>query len=146
VPPLTGAEALRAFRRLYRFAFKRTFRGKLLLTSGNRRTGRHQFIWRVNPSGGWHELVHVLSHYAERSGHNGKHARMERRMIREVKRRGWLDGTLTRPAPASIVKDVRHQRYARVLARLVSWEAKLKRAQRAIARLHRSQRYYERQH
>lgn len=143
VPELTAEEATRALRRLYRFAFRRTLQQPVRITSGSRRTNRRHFVWYINPAEGWKGLVHILSHYAERSGHNGKHARMERRMIREVKRRGWLDGKLKRPAKEAPVRDPRRERYERVLARLASWEAKRQRAERAIVKLNRSKRYYE---
>ena len=144
VPPLTAEDAPRALRRLYRFACKRPLRAKIHITSGNRRTNRRHLEWYVNPSHGWKDLVHILSHYAERSGHNGKHARMELRMIREVKHRGWLDGALKRPSQPPVVRDLRRERYERVLARLASWEAKQQRAERAISKLMRRRRYYER--
>jgi hypothetical protein len=142
VPELTAEEAIRAFRRLYRFAFKH-LPGPVTIMRGNRRMGRYP-NWHINPSKGWHYLVHILSHYAERSGHNGKHARMELRMIREVKRRGWLDGRLKRPEQPPVMRDLRRERYERVLTRLASWEAKKKRAERAISKLRRQRTYYER--
>lgn len=153
VPELTAEEAVRAFRRLYRFAFKQTFTGRLRVTSGNRRTGRgyrrvegvlYRF-WYVNPAHGWKDLVHILSHYAERGAHGGKHARMELRMIKQVVRRGWLDGVLKavpKPVPPPI--DVRAARQARLQQRLVRWEVKQRRAVTAIRKLHRQLRYYER--
>jgi len=98
----------------------------------------------VNPDQGWKGLVHLLSHYCENGPHGGEHARMELRMIREVKRRGWLDGSLKRPKKPPVIRDLRRERYERVLTRRAAWEAKLLRAQRAIAKLNRAQRYYER--
>src|SRR5205085_9451744 len=139
LPPLTGPEALRAFRRLYRYAFHRLPRLPVRLTSGNRRTGRTRTGWAVNPAGGWHDLVHVLSHYACPGAHGGAHARMELRLIKQVLRRGWLDGRLkpvSKPPVPPV--DQRAVRYQRVLAGIARWEAKLRRAERALARLHRS--------
>lgn len=144
VPQLTAEEAIRAGRKLYRFALRRTFKGKVRVTSGNRRTWIRRGEMIVNPSHGWPALVHLLSHYAENGPHGGAHARMELRMIRQVKRRGWLDGKLKLPEKPLVVRDPRRERYARILARLSSWEAKLKRAQHAITKLNRSKRYYER--
>lgn len=144
VPPLTAEEAIRAGRKLYRFALRRTFKGKVRVTSGNRRTWIRRGEMLVNPAHGWHDLVHLLSHYAERGPHGGDHARMELRMIREVKRRGWLDGRLGRPEKSPVVHDLRRERYERICARLASWQAKLQRAQRAIQKLEQSKRYYER--
>ena len=144
VPELTADEAVRALRKLWRFATGETMERQIIVTSGNRYT-RRRGVWYVNPERGWKDLVHILSHYTERSGHNGKHARMERRMIREVKRRGWLTGSLRlEPKPESPRKDVRAERYQRIQARIAKWEAKQKRAERALAKLRRQVRYYER--
>jgi len=146
VPPLTGDEALRAFRKLFRFAFHRMPWHPVRLTSGNRRTGRHGEAWLVNPEGGWRHLVHVLSHYAERSGHNGKHARMEMRMIKEVLKRGWLNGTL-KPAPKQPppVIDQKMLRRNRALAAVQRWERKLKFAQTMLKKARRRAAYYQRE-
>lgn len=132
VPALTAEEAPRAFRRLYRFAFKRLPAVPVQLTSGNRYTGRRAGAWIVNPDRGWHDLVHVLSHYAERSGHNGKHARMELRLIREVVRRGWLEGTLKRTPRPVPVRDLAAERLERARTAVVRWERKAARADRAL--------------
>jgi len=144
VPPLTSEEAVRAGRKLYRFALKRTFKGPVRVTSGNRYAWVRRGEMIVNPEHGWKGLVHLLSHYCEQGPHGSDHARMELRMIREVKRRGWLTGNLKRPETPPVIRDARKERYERVLARLVSWEAKLLRAERAIAKLLRQKRYYER--
>lgn len=148
VPPLTAEEAIRAGRKLYRFALRRTFTGKVRVTSGNRYTWIRRGEMVVNPEKGWHGLVHLLSHYADDrlrpdAHHDGKHARLELRMIREVKRRGWLNGTLNRPPKAPVERDPRQVRYARVLARISVWEAKQKRAVNALKKLYRQKRYYE---
>jgi hypothetical protein len=69
---------------------------------------------------------------------------MERRMIREVLRRGWLDGKLKREAKPMTPQDQRAERYRRVVARIEAWEAKKRCAENALRRLHRTRRYYER--
>jgi hypothetical protein len=156
VPPLTPEEAVRAFRRLYRYAFKRTYTGYVRVATGNRRTGReYQWAtgtrgWRVNPSHGWKDLVHILSHYASPGVHGGKHARMELRLIRQVLQRGWLDGKLrpvVPPIPPAMptAADKRVVRMQRLLQREARWAAKLKRAERALRKLRRQRRYYERE-
>lgn len=144
VPALTGEEAVRAFRRLYRYAYHRPPALPVQLTSGNRRTGRSGGAWHLNPERGWHDLVHVLSHYACPGAHGGAHARMELRLIKQVRRRGWLDGRLKAvPTPPPAPVDRRAQRYQRVLAAIRRWSAKQRRAARALAKLHRSRRAYE---
>lgn len=144
MPELTAEEAIRAGRKLYRFALKRTFKGPVRVTSGNRYTWVRRGQMIVNPDQGWKGLVHLLSHYCENGPHGGAHARMELRMIREVLRRGWLNGALKRPNKPPIVRDLRVERYARVLNRITTWEGKRLRAERALKRLVQQRRYYER--
>ncbi len=120
VPALTAEEAVRAAKRLWRFATgSRAVR--VDVTSGNRRTARvggegpGKDWLRVNPDRGWHGLVHALSHWAawavpakalgaahahERGQHTKAHARLELRMVKQVVARGWLDGRLKDKAPA----------------------------------------------
>lgn len=140
LPALTAGEAVRAARRLYRFVTRRTWKGEVVVTSGNRYSKvsvyRNQII--VNPDAGWHSLVHLLSHYLYRGGHTKEHARLERRMIKEVVRRGWLTGTLKdKPKPPAPPVDKRAQEQERLAARLARWETKQRRAIRAIAKLRR---------
>lgn len=151
VPPLTGEEAVRAAKRLYRFVTKRTWQGDVRVSSGNRRVKVSE--WRgvivVNPEQGWRDMVHEMSHWLERyagtHGHNAEHARLEMRMIKEVVRRGWLDGKLKTPAravPAPV--DERAVKIARTAAAIQRWETKLRRADNALKKLRRRQRAYER--
>lgn len=151
VPPLTADEATRAAKRLYRFVTKRTWRGDVVVTSGNRYTKIRAGRLVVNPAHGWHGLVHLLSHYLESyagtHGHTAAHARLEMRMVKEVVRRGWLDGklkTTPRPVVAPIVVDPRVEKLARTLAAIERWEKKQRRAETALRKLHRRRRYYER--
>lgn len=146
VPALTAEEAVRAFRRLYRFGRGRTLRAAVGVTSGRRYTGRSGGQYWVNPARGWHHLVHVLSHLCEPSGHNAAHARMELRMIKEVVRRGWLEGRLRSPAKAepSAPVDVRAVRYRRLLKREKAWTSRAKRAATALRKIRLARGRYER--
>lgn len=153
IPPLTADEAVRAARRLYRFAFRRPWKGKVIATSGNRYGGIRWIrkggavVGRalvVNPDRGWHNMIHILSHYAAPGSHGRDHAIMERRMIHEVVRRGWLDGKLKRERAPVQARDPRAERYQRVMARIERWEQKKRRAENALRRLNRTRRYYER--
>lgn len=152
VPALTGPEAVRALRRLYRFATGRTMRTPVKLTTGNRDTWPRRGVWYVNPSKGWRDLVHLVSHYCWAQSHPGErphskaHARLEARMIREVIRRGYLDGKLRDPerAPAEPGPSVQRVRYDRTLASIERWEAKAKRAEVALRKLRRRAAYYQR--
>jgi len=150
----TPQEALSAARRLYRFAMGRPFKGKMRLTSGRRYTSIRGGVFTVNPDrggNGWHSIVHLVSHhcaarlYPKAKPHSGQHAFLEREMIRHVVESGWLDGKLRRPeklaAPKPPVQAIRQQR---VLARIKTWEAKRARAERALRKLRRQARYYDR--
>jgi hypothetical protein len=155
VPALTAAEATSAAKRLYRLGMGRAFRGKTRLTSGRRYNYVRRGVLFVNPKGhhfgGWRDLVHDLSHYCHRRKHpghkphdgRGTHAFIERTMIEHVVNSGWLDGRLKRPDKPTKQTDVRALRQRRVLERLAAWEAKRKRAERALAKLRRQARYYE---
>lgn len=159
VPPLTAIEAERAARRLYRFVTGSTFRGRVVITSGNRHTSVRLGVITVNPSRGWHDLVHSMSHWLERyagtHGHNAAHARLEMRMIKQVVWRGWLDGKL-KDTPRAVVAIVepsnpvdkraaeRAVKIARTVAAIARWEAKQRRAENALKKLHRRRRALER--
>lgn len=170
----TAQEAVTACRRLYRFAMGRPFRGKVRVTSGNRRTWIRRGVLIVNPDegvryaqdpdpesglvtgqryrgGGWHEIVHSMSHYCANRlysrkvrGHSSQHAFLEKQMIEKVVSSGWLDGALKRPdRPAKPKPDVRLIRRDRVLARIKRWQARQKRAETELRKLRQRARYYE---
>lgn len=144
-PKLTDVEAVRATKRLYRFVRGRNNPYPIRLTSGNRRTWLRHGALVVNPEKGWHALIHYLSHLWG-GGHGSEHARLERRMIKEVVRRGWLAGKLRDqpkppPPPAPDPKLVRYQRTVAAIGR---WTAKRDRAERALKKLERRKRYYDR--
>ena len=158
IPELTAPEAVRAARRLWRYSVGTTFDGVVKVTRGNRRTridwdGNERCII-VNPEEGWREFIHALSHWFDyvvngEMKHGKHHARFETKLIKEVIRRGWLDGKLKDHEPETNVIPIvdpkialRRQKLARIEARLVNWDRKLQRAQRAIAKLTKQQRYY----
>lgn len=149
----TPQEAMRGFRMLYRKAFGRAYRGTLVLTSGNRRTGygSKPGTVRINPDecgGGWHEIVHSVSHMASwrlyRENHGPRHAWIERELIAYAVSSGFLDGRLRRePKPAPEINRTQLRRN-KLLARIKRWEAKRNRAENAIRKLARSLRYLDR--
>ena len=155
----TAQESLTAARRLYRIAFGRPFRGKMKLTSGRRYTYIRNGVFYVNPdqrywnggSGGWHEIVHGISHYAcarlhpNAKGHGHQHAFIERQLIGEVVKRGWLEGRLRRPEKVRAPVDARSVKLQRVIARMKRWTARRKRADTALKKLAKQCRYYEKQ-
>jgi hypothetical protein len=167
LPPLTGPEAIRAARRLYRFALGKSWpAGMTKITSGNRYTWIRRGVMSVNPHGHhgmapWVGLVHDLSHYAHLKLHPGvrphgrDHARIEIKMIRAVIDRGWLEGKLRDPmkiATAAITPEqivaakvtMRNEKLAEVLIALGRWENRLRRAKNAIKKLECRRKYYER--
>ena len=160
VPPLTENAAVNAVRRLYRFSCGEAMPKSMTIeiTSGNRRAsdwrwnGDHRSFF-INPGKGWAELIHDLSHDFDyivngSSSHNKHHARFERKLIREVVKRGWLE---TKPEPAPAPEKVvpinntaakRQLALDRIEARIVSWDRKARRAKNALAKLAKQQRYY----
>ena len=148
LPPLTDQEAISAAKRLYRAGVGHAYKGKFKIGTGNRRTWIRGGVFLVNPSRGWHDLVHSLSHlthhicHPDHTGHHVTHAEYEAKMIRMVVEHGWLEGSLRRPD--KIKPDRTEQRHQRVLARIAVWEKKRHRAETALAKLHKSKTYYDR--
>jgi len=146
VPPLSYEEAVRATKKLLRAELKIKPQ-EFKRTSGRRYTWRRHGVWYINPSRGWLDLVHVLSHYVfmrthtRLRPHHWKHANVEARMIRTVLQRGWLDGKLK---PSVKPEKTPVDRLERLKGRLVRWEAKKRRAENAIRKLTRSIRAIER--
>jgi hypothetical protein len=106
----------------------------------------------IRKGGGWHEIVHSMSHYAadrlyprSGSGHSAQHAWMEREMIQHVVRSGWLEGKLRRPAREPKPKpDRKLVERDRAAASLKRWQTKRKRAETAIRKLQAKMRRQER--
>lgn len=160
----TPQEALAAAKRLYRKATGKPYAGTFVLTSGNRRTwysGSKRMTILVNPDegafeldgkmvggGGWHEIVHSISHMAALKlygeAHGPRHAFIERELVDHVVKSGWLEGKLRRPQKAKPPVDPKAKRYAQTLAGIKRWEAKLRRAENALKKLRVKKRYYER--
>jgi hypothetical protein len=156
-PPLTANEAIRAGRKLYRYCLRRTFRGPVRVTSGNRYAWILSGEMIVNPEHGWHGLVHLLSHcfhrrlHPDEKPHSRSHARLELRMINEVISRGWLAGKLAQGdearAAASKAKrayqDSTEGKIARLRASEKRWRTRLKRATTALKKITRRLRRLE---
>lgn len=151
LPALTYPEAVRAARRLYRYVRKHkcpwTFReatgrvGTWMGVDGFHINVREENAVHV----GWEGLVHSLSHYlfSDDKPHSKGHARLEARMIKQVIRRGWLDGRLKDAAkapPTPADKDAKE--IERIMAGLERWAAKKQRAERAIRKLEKRRKYY----
>jgi hypothetical protein len=137
--------AVPKYSRLRRFTFK--------LTSGNRYTEVRRTVWYINPNQGghwgWHQIVHGVSHWAQRhywpkaGGHGALHAWLEKELA-DYAIKNFLDGQLTKLTRDTIPVDKIAVRAARVSARIKEWEAKRRRADNAIRKLRRTERYYGR--
>jgi hypothetical protein len=142
----TPQEAVSAAKRLYRFALKKPFRGKIKMTSGRRYTWIRRGVMYVNPDcrgQGWHELVHDLSHlfthrlFPNAKGHGPQHAFLEKEMIAHVVNSGWLDGKLRSKVREKPPRDVHAERLARLDASTKRWTTKLRRAETALRKIAR---------
>lgn len=149
----TPQEALAGAKRLYRIAMGKPWTGPVKITSGRNYTWPRRGVLLVNPDqrgGGWHEIVHSLSHLAARrlynEAHGPRHAWVERQLIQAVVTKGWLNGSLKRkPSEPKPPVDLRQQKLASINAKLKRWQSKLKRSQNAIKKLERQRRHHERQ-
>ena len=155
IPPLTADEATRAARKLYRYATGRRLTLPIEITTGNRYTWPHNGVLYVNPDStrhgsAWQSLVHDMSHWLHHRMNSDKphaksHAKLELRLSKLVVKRGWLNGTLkTQQKPPAQAVDARVTRQQRILERLKRWQHKQQRAERALAKLQRQARHYER--
>src|SRR4051812_46509336 len=128
----TEQEAITGAKRLYRKAMGKAFKGKVKATSGRRYTWIRSGVMYVKPNmdgkGGWHEIVHGLSHYAARrlwgEAHGARHAFIERELVEYVMTHGFLEGKLkreTKPKP-----PVKELRYTSIITRIKKWETKQK--------------------
>lgn len=147
LPTLTGDEAIAAAKRLYRFAMKKSWKGKWKLTSGRRYTWPRSGTFYVNPNrdnwsdapAGWPDLIHMMSHYCfrqlmpHRKPHDSRHLYLERDMVEYVLTHGWLDGKLKPKPKAPVTPD----RAAQLAARAKRWETKRRRAETALRKITR---------
>lgn len=156
-PTITAEEAVKAARKLWRWGMGEKYAGRIKVTSGNRYTWERYGVLNVNPTsthhgGGWDALIHDLSHLLWRRANGGNakphekgHAKFELAMRKEVLKRGWLNGSLKdKPEPEKPSVDPKAQKYRCIVIRMDRWLAKKKRAERALAKLSRARKYYER--
>lgn len=159
IPELTKEEALVACKKLWKLIVGNDSlrpMPAMKLTSGNRYTYTHRGTLLVNPTRGWKDMIHELSHclhskiHWNKPGHDSTHAYLERRMIQHVVSNGWLEGKLKPKPRATKVKQaptkeqLMQARYNAVLAKIKRWTTKYKRANTALQKLARSKRMYER--
>lgn len=150
LPTLRREEAVKAAKRLIKFATGRRAPREVKVTSGRRYTWVIRGVLVVNPSRGWKDLVHDLSHachnmISTERPHSEEHAQLELKMVRWVIASGWLDGRLQpseKPKPTAFDRLV--AKHAKIEARIARWETKAKRAATALKKLKKQHRAIER--
>jgi hypothetical protein len=153
--PINPDHALRCARRLYRWGLGE-FPAAARITTGNRYTWVRHGVLLVNAQAGWKRLAHDLSHLlwsranpGERP-HSKAHARFEAKLVREILKRDYLTVTTPPLVEMDVVDEgeakasARAERIERLMKREALWERKLDRATKAIAKIRRSLRAYER--
>lgn len=146
VPELTEIEAVRATQRLWRM----TFGG----TSPTVETGRTTVVITatahitVRLKDGWPGLLHELAlqfePYEKLRYIRDTAAQLELRFVHTAFKRGWLRGTLRPPAERQLsTREKQQQAYASIVRRIESWSKKEQRAHKAIVKLTKKRRYYE---
>lgn len=147
VPELTEIEATRAAQRLWRARFGGT--------SPSVVAGRKTYIdvgtarITVCLRDGWQQLLHQLAiEFEPYEGVKWKRAtaaQLELKFVHEAFKRGWLRGALRPPEERKLsTKEKQKQAYERVLAGIVRWTVKETRARKAISKLKKKAKYYER--
>lgn len=112
VPPLTDKEAITAFKRLWRKATGKPWRGMVRIRSDIKYNWYRDGHFDLNPARGWNNLVHDVSHYAwlkikpNEKSHGTGHASFEYSLRQYVLDKGWLEGNLKRAEPVRIAKPV----------------------------------------
>lgn len=150
---LTDAECIEIVRRLYREFMGTPWKGKYMITSGNRHTWPRRGFYYVNPNEdgkGISEIVHSMSHYvhyhkSKERPHSATHAALELRMVRFVWSSGAMDGRFKRESkPEPTRDDLIKANLSRIEAGIKRWQTKAKRAETALKKLAKQRRYYER--
>jgi len=150
IPAVPDGIARRAVHVLYRLIMEQSFEGEIVLKHRGRSWVHGPLEIVVNTRRGWWLMVHDLAHQLHQiknpglRPHDPKQALIERAMIEEVVMRGWLSEAPGSRREAKPVRDIKRERYARVLARLAAWQKKKRRAETAIRKLKRQARYYDR--
>ncbi len=164
-PVPTPKEAITGAKRLIRHAhrlaiqdgavpkFAKLRRRPFKITSGNRYTEIRSGVWYVNPNQcghwGWHQIVHGISHWAQRhywpqaDGHGALHAWLEKELA-DYAIKHFLDGQLIKVTKVTASVDKIAIRARRVAERIKKWEAKRQRADNAIRKLRKQENYYGR--
>jgi len=145
-PPLTTPEAKRAAKKLYRYSTGHTWEGQVIAGVTQVRFNGWKFgvpvqgtHIAVSAKDGWEALVHHLADditYAFQGDLNT----CELAMVREVIKRGWMDGRLCDRVAAPLTKEQRaankrRDAVVRIKQRIKAWTTKHKRATTALKKL-----------
>lgn len=140
----------RVVKDLWKFGTGRKLSLPVVLVGGRCATYVRAGRLRVNPSSGWADVVHGISHSAhltrgrragEHRHHSPRHALLELAMVRRVVDKGWLEfAEPVRARPKAV--ELQALRSRRIDARIKDWESKLRRAERALKKLRQQQKYY----
>ena len=138
--PQSDIEAQRGFKRLYRKATGRKFRGTIKMTSGNRHTWCRRGVWSINRDRsswfhtGWPEIIHGLAHWVERH-HTNEQLRLERDLTDYALRLGFHEGKLApKPQPEKSETDLLQIEVQKLDRRIEAAEDRMKKAKAAIKR------------
>ena len=101
--PQSGEEAIKGFKILYLKATGRKFVGKIKITSGNRHNWCSSGEWSINPSRGWEDIIHSISHWVM-GNHSQEQLYLERDLTDYALKREFHKGRL---APKKVVKRKR---------------------------------------
>ena len=98
---------------------------------------------------GWGRLIHDTSHWVFQKRHpsfrphDGGHAALEREMAAYASDKGWLQGALRPPVKVALpAADRDRAKLQRIEAGILRWTSKAKRAETALKKLRRQQKYY----
>ena len=100
--PSSNEECIKGFKLLYRKATGESWTGKIRITSGNRhnwcRYNRKSssWVWNLNPSRSWKDLIHSVSHWANllEGNHTYNQLYCERDLTTYALKRGFHQGNL----------------------------------------------------
>lgn len=144
----TPQEAVSACRRLYRFAFKKPWKGKVRVVSGNRHTWVYGVELRVNPDrhgGGWEALIQSMAHYCAACLYPASRSWLKDQMVQYATEKGWFRGSLKQKEKIAFLEDIKavNRKYKNLKAKIKRWETKKKRAETALKKLNKKLRFYE---
>ena len=156
---LTRGEAIRASRKLYRFATRETFKGTIkagittrVFFPGRFRMGQPEAATAITVAArkGWYLFVVALA-VDLAAAYSGDSDEVHLSLVREVIKRGWLDGRLSdKLIPPTTPEQRAMKKHAdlvvNVRKRIKAWNTKAKRATTALKKLNAQLKRLEKKH